>query len=182
MFERFTRDARDAIITAHSEARCLASSCIGPEHILLGVASVESPARAVLNEAGACYPSVRRVVQQRHDAPARISDDDAEALAGIGIDLEEVRRATEEVFGPGALDRPAPKLGRGSGAPPFSPSSKEVLELALREAIHRKQRMITPGHLALGLCGDHTEPVEILRQLDIDIEDLRSAIERTLVT
>jgi len=30
---------------------------------------------------------------------------DAEALASIGIDLDEVRRRVEEAFGPGALER-----------------------------------------------------------------------------
>jgi hypothetical protein len=30
---------------------------------------------------------------------------DAEALAAIGIDLDEVRRRVEETFGPGALER-----------------------------------------------------------------------------
>jgi hypothetical protein len=30
---------------------------------------------------------------------------DAEALATIGIDLDEVRRRVEEAFGPGALER-----------------------------------------------------------------------------
>jgi hypothetical protein len=30
---------------------------------------------------------------------------DADALASIGIDLDEVRRRVEEAFGPGALER-----------------------------------------------------------------------------
>ena len=30
---------------------------------------------------------------------------DSQALAAIGIDLEEVRRRVEETFGPGALER-----------------------------------------------------------------------------
>jgi len=30
---------------------------------------------------------------------------DADALATIGIDLDEVRRRVEEAFGPGALER-----------------------------------------------------------------------------
>jgi hypothetical protein len=35
--------------------------------------------------------------------PERILD--ADALASIGIDLDEVRRRVEELFGPGALER-----------------------------------------------------------------------------
>jgi hypothetical protein len=35
--------------------------------------------------------------------PERVLD--AEALASIGIDLDEVRRRVEEQFGPGALER-----------------------------------------------------------------------------
>ena len=37
---------------------------------------------------------------------------DAEALATIGIDLDEVRRRVEEAFGPGALERTRAVRGR----------------------------------------------------------------------
>jgi len=42
-------------------------------------------------------------VGARHAPPERVLD--ADALASIGIDLDEVRRRVEEAFGPGALER-----------------------------------------------------------------------------
>ena len=41
MFERFTVDARDAVINAQSEARALGHRSVGTEHLLLGVLGVE---------------------------------------------------------------------------------------------------------------------------------------------
>jgi hypothetical protein len=40
---------------------------------------------------------------RRSSRPERVLD--AEALASIGIDLDEVRRSVEEAFGEGALER-----------------------------------------------------------------------------
>ena len=37
---------------------------------------------------------------------------DAEALASIGIDLDDVRRRVEDAFGPGALERTRAARGR----------------------------------------------------------------------
>jgi len=44
-----------------------------------------------------------RAETARDGGPERVLD--AEALASIGIDLDEVRRRVEEAFGPGALER-----------------------------------------------------------------------------
>ena len=50
------------------------------------------------------------------DAPARCEGEaaagDAEALAAIGIDLDEIKRKVEESFGPGALGRTGPLTPR----------------------------------------------------------------------
>jgi hypothetical protein len=55
-------------------------------------------ARAAVRAFGIVVPPRRR----RHDQQPEL---DAEALAAIGIDLDEVRRRVEESFGPEALDR-----------------------------------------------------------------------------
>ena len=39
MFERFTDDARQAVVVAQEQARALRHSWIGTEHLLLGVAA-----------------------------------------------------------------------------------------------------------------------------------------------
>jgi ATP-dependent Clp protease ATP-binding subunit ClpA len=78
---------------------------------------------------------------------------DADALATLGIDLDEVRRSVEETFGPGALDRTrAGRRGRWfAGHVPFDRSAKKVLELALREAIRMEHGHIGCEHVLLGL-------------------------------
>ena len=53
---------------------------------------------------------------------------DAEALAAIGIDLEEVNRRAENVFGPGALTT----TRKSKKHIPFARDAKKAIELALQ--------------------------------------------------
>ena len=55
-------------------------------------------ARAAVRAFGIVVPPRRRRDDQQPEL-------DADALAAIGIDLDEVRRRVEESFGRGALDR-----------------------------------------------------------------------------
>ena len=72
--------------------------------------------------------------------------DDAEALAAIGIDLDEVVRR---------IDSNLPTRRRaGHNAPRFSRASKQVLALSLREALALQHDYIGSEHLLLGLVRD----------------------------
>lgn len=73
---------------------------------------------------------------------------DADALAGIGVDLEAVRAQVEATFGAGALDA-ATRPRRTKGHVPFDPAAKKMLEPALREAIRFTSKGIDTGHLLL---------------------------------
>ncbi len=85
------------------------------------------------------------------DAPGSRPADDAQALAALGIDLDEVRRQVEDVFGPGALERTrAAQSGTGS-RPRWDRSAKKVLELSLREALRMRHNYIGTEHVLLGL-------------------------------
>ena len=101
--------------------------------------------------------SVRRAdieadLAARRTAPPADGDVDADALAALGIDLDEVRRRVEEAFGPGALDRArAPKRRFLGGHIPFAKEAKKALELALREALALKHNYIGTEHILLGL-------------------------------
>ncbi len=140
MFERFTRGAREAVERAQDEARAIGSPEIGTAEMLLGVAGGNGPGARVLAAHGAGYDALReRVVTGGLDG---------EALAAIGIDLEEIRRRAEENFGPGALERR--RRPRGSHVP-FNAQGKKALELALREAIAAGDKAIDDGHVLLGL-------------------------------
>jgi ATP-dependent Clp protease ATP-binding subunit ClpA len=78
--------------------------------------------------------------------------DDAEALASIGIDLDEIARRVEESFGPGALDR-SPGPARGAGGVQMTRGAKQSVELAAREARALRHGYVGTEHLLLGLIG-----------------------------
>jgi ATP-dependent Clp protease ATP-binding subunit ClpA len=155
MFERFTDSARKVTVDAQAAARRLGHRHIGTEHLLLGLLETDGMAGQVLRGLGVTPVAVEREIKAEVGR-GPLGEGDAEALGAIGIDLEEVRRRMEASFGPGALhwhpdphwrgDRPRP-----GGHLPFSPRSKKVLELSLREALARKHHHIGTEHLLLGL-------------------------------
>jgi ATP-dependent Clp protease ATP-binding subunit ClpA len=150
MFERFTDDARAAVVAAQHEAAALRHDWIGTEHLLLGLLVAGGGGARLLAgfglEADAVRAEVVRIV-------GRGSDDlDSEALATLGIDLEAVRERVERAFGPGALGRRR-RCRRGGLSPsvPFTARAKKALELTLREALALGARELRGEHLVLGL-------------------------------
>ncbi|WP_152363348.1 Clp protease N-terminal domain-containing protein [Microlunatus speluncae] len=149
MFERFSPAARDSVLQAQVVARELRQPMIGSEHVLLGVLWQDSgPAREALVAAGLDYPTARERLAQL------VGDElDPQALASLGIDLDEIRSRVERTFGEGALDgpdrRPEPR-----GHIPFSKGAKKALELSLREAINLRSGGIDAEHVLLGVLGD----------------------------
>jgi hypothetical protein len=110
MFERFTPDARAAVVHAQHHARRLGHNFIGGEHILLSVVSADQPASAVLGAHGITPEYVETEIVRRiglgrgggsGDVP--FGGLDREALASIGIDLDAVRARVEATFGPHAM-------------------------------------------------------------------------------
>lgn len=150
MFERFTGDAREAVVLAQQEAAALHHGWIGTEHVLLGVLRTGGDGARLLAGFGVDAAGVRDDVVR---TVGRGDDDiDPDALATLGIDLEAVRERVERAFGPGALSRRG-RCRRGGMSPmvPFTPRAKKALELTLREAIHLGERNLTSEHLVLGL-------------------------------
>jgi ATP-dependent Clp protease ATP-binding subunit ClpA len=200
MFERFTHAARDAVIRAQQEARDLEQSPIGTQHTLLALlADPAGPIAVAVKDNGVDARYVRAEVIRRVGtrtgpevpSPAAMDAEDAAALKAIGIDLEAVRKAIEQNFGPGALRLPrevAPKrrnpLSRfysGKGHVPFSPRNKKVLELSLREAIRLKQNFIAPEHIMLGLLREGNGlAVQILAEAGVDLGKLRADVTRSV--
>jgi ATP-dependent Clp protease ATP-binding subunit ClpA len=110
MFERFTTDAREAVAHAQDSARRLGHPFIGGEHIMLALVSGDSPAGAALREHGLTPQQVEdQIVRLTSPGPtaARRADLDRDALAAIGIDLDQVSAALDATFGSGALSRAA---------------------------------------------------------------------------
>src|SRR5580693_21807 len=101
MFERFTDNARTVVILAKAKATERGDQ-IRPVYMLYALASAEGVAARALAGLGVDAASVER--QLDRTAPLG-SPLDGEALATIGIDLDEIKRKVEENFGPGALGR-----------------------------------------------------------------------------
>ncbi len=174
MFERFTTEARESIRHAQQEARQLRHPSIGTEHVLLGIAAVDGPAAQALAPHGLTADVLRRRL-------AVLTDDglDPDALATVGIDLEQVRQATEAHLGPGALDKRRPPVK--SGHLPLTKRAKKALELSLREALHLKSGEIGTGHLLLGLLREGEGlAVRLLVDSRIDLDALRADVTQLM--
>ena len=78
----------------------------------------------------------------------------AKALEALRIDLLDARLKVEETIGPAGT---AP-----TGSPPFTPRSKKVLELALREALQLGHNYIGTEHLLLGILNSDSDAGRLL--------------------
>lgn len=172
MFERFSKEARAAVVEAQHVARATSSRSIDSRHVLVALAEADGPASRAL-----------RAVEIDPDAvAASLRDDlraaglDPQALASLGVDLDAVRERTDAVFGEGALDRVARKTPKGHI--PFTPDAKKSLELALREAIRLKDNGIHGGHLLLGILRADSPAGRALQAAGADVAALRTAVEQ----
>jgi len=164
MFERFSRGVREVVERAQTEGRALDQERVGTAALLLSVSAGESRAAGALAEHGATREALL--------AQAAGAEIDGEALATIGIDLEEIRRRAEANFGPGALERG--RRGGGKYAP-FTPEAKKTLELALKETIAAGERRISAEHLLLALLREGSV-IPLLVGTGADPAALRAAL------
>jgi ATP-dependent Clp protease ATP-binding subunit ClpA len=177
MFERFTSDSRAIVATAQTEARELHHPYIGAEHLLLAALSPtgrDGLAGQLLSERALTVEWIK------HELVGDTLDSDA--LATLGIDLDEVRRAAEEQFGPGAL---AGKVQAQRDAPrghiPFSKQAKNVLELSVREALRLGSDRINSAHLLLGIIRENGSGARLISSAGIELDELRAEAERRAV-
>ncbi|MFS0886758.1 Clp protease N-terminal domain-containing protein [Aeromicrobium sp. 179-A 4D2 NHS] len=170
MFERFTHEAREAVIATQDVARETGTRTIDTRHLALVLADRAGPARDALAAVGV---DPRRIAE---DLARELSGDglDADALAGLGIDLEAVRSAADRTFGAGALDRARRRSTRRQG---FGKDARKALELALREALRQRDRRIDGGHLLLGVLRASCPGRDALVRAGVDVDDLRAAVE-----
>lgn len=201
MFERFTAGARATVVVAQDSARFMGHRHIGTEHVLLGLlAGDDQVAGRVLVGAGVTrvrvIADIERIEQARQEPLRDLVEKDTAALRTIGIDLDAVRAAVEESFGPGALDggtahgdayqgpwwrRRQRQHMQSAGSPrghiPFTPRAKKVLELSLREALALKHNYIGTGHILLGLLREGQGlAAQILHDEDVQLDHLREQV------
>jgi ATP-dependent Clp protease ATP-binding subunit ClpA len=186
MFERFTAAARTVVVGARTQAKELNHGHVGTEHLLLGLLDPQVGAPATILASHGLTPDGVRADIARLLADAPFGESDAAALKAIGIDLHAVRAKLEESFGPGALEPDVPPtrtglFGRKVWRGPFTPRSKKVLELSLREALRLKQGFIGPEHILLGLLREGEGlAAQILAERQIPFDGLRTEAERAL--
>lgn len=179
MFERFSDTARSAIVCAQQEAHDMRAEQITGAYLLLGLAEADRDVQRILEDEGLTVTELRSRMSREH------TELDAEALAALGIDVDEVREQVEREFGPGALERPR----RARGNPhwpwpsrhiPFTKEAKKCLELCLRECLNRGERAITALHVLLGVL--RAVPESVRKLSGVDPEVLRRRAHQALDT
>ena len=188
MFERFTDKARTVVILARAKATERGDQ-IRPVYLLHALASGEGVAARVLAGLGVDADSVERQLDRAaplgNPLEGEATSGDPEALATIGIDLDEIKRKIEESFGPDALGRvPLARQGPLNWIGRITPTreAKQSLAFALREARALHHDYIGTEHLLLGLLstaernprGDFTP--QTLRDLGIDPAQARQRV------
>ncbi|MFH9860266.1 Clp protease N-terminal domain-containing protein [Streptomyces sp. NPDC017202] len=175
MFERFTKDAREVVRGAVALCRNAGGGTVGPEHLLLALLDREASRGSFALAALGLPAEGREPVREALDEARRragLSRADADALAGLGIDVSEIVSRVEEVHGVGAMSGDRRDTGRrtgrsglgrpGSGRPGFGREAKSVLEESLRIALAHRDRHIGDEHLLLALTARPGPPAEVL--------------------
>jgi len=97
----------------------------------------------------------------------------ARVLESLGVPLGAVREKVAETIGPSASS--------ASGAPPFTPRAKKVLELSLQQALKLGHNYIGTEHMLLGLVRE-SEGVaaQVLVALGADLSRVRQRVIEVL--
>jgi ATP-dependent Clp protease ATP-binding subunit ClpA len=172
VFEKFTNLAKRSITLSQDEAITLGHDFIGTEHMLLGLVRVpEGMAGEILGEQGVTAGQVRAQTLRLLEAAgvsANGGREAAEALAVIGIDVEEIRRRADDTFGPGRFKFPRPGYTR---------RAKQVLELTLRESTELGHDYVGTEHLLLALLTEgEGVGVQALGGIGVDPAALRTTV------
>jgi hypothetical protein len=172
VFERFSEQAHRVVDLARVEAEGLGHRYLGPEHLPLGIlCEGASVAARLLWAHGVGLEAARDgllALARQGVVPAPRPTDRA-LLGMLGIDLEAVRRSTEESFGGQALAgatwrvtrRPPWRGGRVVWTPLCGPPflAKRALHLASQRANSLGHGAVGPEHVLLGVLEDAREPV-----------------------
>jgi ATP-dependent Clp protease ATP-binding subunit ClpA len=172
VFEWFTEQAHLLLDLAQEEAERLGHRYLGPEHVLLGVLA-EGHSRAAR-------------VLRAHGVELEVARAELLGLAGwglvptprpsdaLGIDLDAVRRNTEQAYGFRAVAEATWRVTRRRGwqggrvvwtplcGPPFF--AKRALQLASEQASALGHGEVGPEHVVLGVLEDAREPAGSTRQ------------------
>lgn len=186
MFERFSQDARLAVIDAQRHARDTGCFEIAAEHLALALLERDDDTGRYLADRVDGTESLAarfRDVRQR----AGITPTDARALGELGIDIDRVVDAVERAHGENVLASGTRRgrftwpwrrkiRRRPEGHIPFTSEAKRVLTQALQEAIALKERRIGSEHLLFALLTLPSGTRDVLADSGIDYLDARRAL------
>jgi ATP-dependent Clp protease ATP-binding subunit ClpA len=176
VFGRFSEPAHRVLDLAREEAERCGHRYLGPEHVLLGIlAEGQSRAAQLLRSHGLDVAAARAALADlanRGVVPGP-RPSDAQLLGTLGIDLDAVRRDTEQTFGVRAVGEATWRVTRRRswrgrrvvwtplcGPPLFA---KRTLQLASDLAHALGQDEVGPEHLLLGVLEDAGQPVDLVR-------------------
>lgn len=147
MFERYTNDARRLVVLAQEAARERHHNYIGTEHLLIATVRVIRIWATEQTPAGPAY-----LLQHR------------------GVDGNEIIRLVDEII---MTATPSPV----DGHIPFTPRSKKVLELSLREALGAGHDHIGPEHVFVALQAEgEGVGAQILARFGFSLEESRDTL------
>ncbi len=176
MFERFTDGARTVVVHARRQAEDAQAAQIEEEHLLSALLTARRSA-ALLIAAGIDQDGGQGLLAEvaRSRRQAGLSALDAQALAGLGIDLDAVVQQVEAQLGDGALGhRPG---SRSRWRLPLSRTSKLVLQLGLRQAVARGDRELREEHLLLGLLAARGLAADALGRRGVSVATVSAVLD-----
>jgi ATP-dependent Clp protease ATP-binding subunit ClpA len=171
VFGRFTEQAHQVLDLGRVEAERIGHRYLGPEHLLLGMLHEGTSGAAWLlraHEIGLAAARAELLVLAERGVVPAARPSDRELLGTLGVDLEEIRRTTEQAFGATALGEATWRVTRRRGwrgwgvawtplcGPPFL--AKRALQLAGERASALGHDEIGPEHVLLGVVEDAWEP------------------------
>jgi ATP-dependent Clp protease ATP-binding subunit ClpA len=166
--ERFTKEARQAVVDAVKEAERERAPEIAPRHLLLALLG---------SSVFEGYPLERADVEEAFRAAGRkggLSDADTAALKGLGIDVDQIVDSIEQSLGEGALAAgPSRRKRWVFGRMPFGEAAQQTLVRGLREAKDLGHKYFGEEHLVLGLLSDRGLVAEVLAARGVDYSEIR---------
>lgn len=177
MFEKFTQDARMAVVEAQIQAREMNADEIDTPHLLAGMAKVDLGTGAkLLGQLGVPLEDVFAELE-RIRRRGGVSDADVQALTEFGIDVDQIVERVEQSHGPGALA--AGKLRSPKrGHIPFTAQAKKTLELSLREAVKLGDKHLGQEHILLALVQQPGAVADLLARRGADYATLWRVVQQ----
>lgn len=176
MAGKLTSSAGTVIADALERARAEGTSRIAEEHLF--AALLNNPGtRPLLGRLGEPQEAeaVRAEVREARRR-AGITAAEQQALAGFGIDLDEVVARVEAQLGEGALDSTQGPARRGRRAS-LSPEAAAALNAAQRQKAARGDQGMTAQHLLLGLLTGPGLFADALRARGITVASVLAEID-----